>query len=48
MSATTASPVDVGTPDSRKPSAVRDVLEITRRSLWNMRRTPAAFADATF
>jgi ABC-2 type transport system permease protein len=49
MSATAlpAPTVDLGTPDTRKPSAVRDVWVIARRGLWHMRRQPEALADAT-
>jgi ABC-2 type transport system permease protein len=44
----TASRVDLGTPESRRPSAIRDTWVIARRSLWHMRREPEALADATF
>ena len=48
MSATTLEPVDVGTPETRRPAPLRDVWVIAKRSLWHMRRTPEALADATF
>jgi ABC transporter DrrB family efflux protein len=41
-------PVDIGTPESRRPSVLKDVWVITRRGLWHMRRHPEALADATF
>jgi ABC transporter DrrB family efflux protein len=40
--------VDIGTPQSRTPSTLRDVWVIARRGLWHMRRQPEALADATF
>ena len=41
-------PVDIGTPESRRPSVLKDVWVITKRGLWHMRRHPEALADATF
>ena len=48
MTATTLEPVDVGTPESRRPAPLRDVWVVAKRGLWHMRRTPEALADATF
>jgi ABC-2 type transport system permease protein len=50
MTAATATPgrVDIGTPETRKGSALRDAWVIARRNLWHMRREPEALADATF
>ena len=39
---------DIGTPDSRRPSVLKDVWVIAKRGLWHMRRHPEALADATF
>jgi ABC transporter DrrB family efflux protein len=48
MSTTTLTPADVGTPDTRRGSALGDAWVIARRGLWHMRRQPEALADATF
>jgi ABC transporter DrrB family efflux protein len=50
MTAATAVPsrTEVGAPDSRRGSALRDTWVIARRNLWHMRREPEALADATF
>jgi ABC transporter DrrB family efflux protein len=43
-----ATPVDIGTPETRRPGPFGDVWVIARRGLWHMRRQPEALADATF
>ncbi len=43
-----AAGVDIGTPETRRPSTLRDVWVVARRGLWHMRRQPEALADATF
>lgn len=42
-----ALPVDLGAPESRRASTLRDVWVITKRGLWHMRRQPEALTDAT-
>jgi ABC transporter DrrB family efflux protein len=46
--ATATSRIELGTPESRRGSALRDTWVIARRNLWHMRREPEALADATF
>jgi ABC-2 type transport system permease protein len=50
MTAATAVPsrAEIGAPESRRGSTLRDAWVITRRNLWHMRREPEALADATF
>jgi ABC-2 type transport system permease protein len=47
MSAITISHSDVGTPETRRTSPLRDIWVVARRGLWHMRRHPEALADAT-
>lgn len=47
MSTITIPHPDVGTPETRRQSPLRDVWVVARRGLWHMRRHPEALADAT-
>jgi ABC-2 type transport system permease protein len=47
MSTITIPCPDVGTPETRRPSPLRDAWVVARRGLWHMRRQPEALADAT-